>query len=73
MSSDVRRSQADGITVTESDGWFVATDAQSGIVSQGKTKADALENLADAIRLHERSVPADADNDLEPSNAPWFE
>jgi len=73
MSSDARPSSTDDITVSKSDGWFVAKDAQTGVVSQGATKADALENLADAIRLHERPVPADADGDLDPSDAPWLE
>jgi predicted RNase H-like HicB family nuclease len=73
MSSDARTPSADDITVTKSDGWFVAKDAQSSVVSQGKTKADALENLADALRLHERPVPADSDDDHEPSDAPWLD
>ena len=73
MSSDARSPSAGNITVTKSDGWFVAKDAQTGVVSQGETKADALENLADAIRLYERPIPENADDDLDPSDAPWLE
>ncbi|WP_425492258.1 type II toxin-antitoxin system HicB family antitoxin [Halovivax gelatinilyticus] len=44
-------------TVTRSDGWFVTTDEDTGVASQGKTKVEALENLAEALRLHLRQVP----------------
>jgi len=40
------------ITVTEGDNWYVAKDEQTGIASQGKTKPEALEALAEALRLY---------------------
>lgn len=75
MSVDVRDEadpDAETITVTESDGWFVARDETTGVASQGRTKAEAIANLADAIELHGQPVPEDADEDPEPSDAPWF-
>lgn len=68
------RSNGNGetITVTRSDDWYVAKDESSGVASQGKTKVKALENLAEALELHNRPVPEDANEDLEPSTAPWF-
>lgn len=52
--------ESDPVTLRKSDGWIVARDEETGVSSQGATKADALENLADAIELYERAVP---DND----------
>ncbi|WP_281272897.1 type II toxin-antitoxin system HicB family antitoxin [Haloplanus rubicundus] len=40
-------------------------------MSQGKTRAEALANLAEALELHERPVSEDEDVD-EPSTAPWL-
>lgn len=62
---------SDGVALTESDGYFVATDEKTGVSSQGATKAEALENLAEALRLHDRSV-LDADDVNDQSSAPWF-
>ncbi|WP_312909728.1 type II toxin-antitoxin system HicB family antitoxin [Natronosalvus caseinilyticus] len=59
-------------TLTHKGDWYVATDETTGIASQGETKAKALENLAEALELHGRSVPEDAE-DLEPSSAPWID
>jgi len=70
MGSRVHPSGEISITLEVSDGWFVITDEESGVTTQGKTKSEALENLADALRLHKESE-AD-ENDIEPSNAPWF-
>jgi predicted RNase H-like HicB family nuclease len=58
------------ITITRSDGWFVIRDEEAGITTQGETRAEAIENLADAIALQERDPEDDADP--EPSDAPWF-
>jgi len=59
------------ITITTEGQWYVATDESSGVASQGETKVEALENLAEALALHERPVP-ESDDDPEPSSAPWF-
>lgn len=60
------------VTVTQSAGWHVAMDDATGIASQGESKVEALEHLADALTLHKRSVPAPTDEELAPSTAPWF-
>lgn len=59
------------VTLRESDGWVVARDEETGVSSQGETKAEALENLADAIALYERPEP-EGEETPEPSDAPWF-
>lgn len=48
--------EGDRITVTESDGYVVATDEETGVTSQGETKAEALANLGEALRLYARPV-----------------
>lgn len=43
-----------GRTITleeKGDGWWTATDQESGAVSQGQTRGDALEHLDQAIAL----------------------
>lgn len=60
----------DTITVTHSEGWWVARDEETGVASQGETKADALANLAEALELHLREDPEAPEP--EPSDAPWF-
>lgn len=66
-----RLDDEDTITVRQSDGWYVARDENTGVSSQGKTKPEALENLADAIELYERPVH-EGETPPEPSEAPWF-
>lgn len=65
-----RPSEAD-VTITVSDEWVVAKDEDTGVASQGKTRAEALENLAEALQLYHRPVPVEDDPD-EPSDAPWL-
>jgi len=71
MGATPKQPDGENITLVESDGYIVATDTETGVTSQGETKAEALENLAEAIRLHERPVPDDIE-DPDPSDAPWF-
>lgn len=40
------------IKLEKSDGWWVATDTESGVASQGETREDALEMLDEALELH---------------------
>ena len=41
------------IRLTENDdGWWTATDAETGVASQGSTRKAALENLDEAVSLH---------------------
>ena len=72
MSAEPRGTpDADTITVEESDGWYVAKDEETGVASQGRTKAKALSNLAEALELHDEDV--EAEPELERSDAPWFD
>lgn len=67
-----RDSTDDTVTITKDGRWYVAKDESSGVASQGETKAEALENLADALALHARPEPEDAVDEIEPSTAPWL-
>lgn len=62
----------DEITVRKSDGWFVVRSTAVGVTSQGRTIDEALDNLIEAIELHNEEVPEGFDEDLEPADAPWF-
>lgn len=37
------------ITLTDEGDWWVARDTETGVVSQGKTRAEALDNLDEAL------------------------
>lgn len=37
------------ITLIREDDWWVAADEKTGVVSQGKNRAEALENLDEAL------------------------
>ena len=53
-------------------GWFVVRSTAVGVTSQGRTIDEALDNLIEAIELHNEEVPEGFDEDLEPADAPWF-
>lgn len=59
------------VTLSESDGYVVATDEETGVTSQGTTRAEALRHLADALALAARPVDEAEDVDA-PSDAPWL-
>ena len=44
------------ITLTHEDGWWVAKDTETGVASQGETREEALENLDEAVALHEGEI-----------------
>jgi predicted RNase H-like HicB family nuclease len=71
MSADAREGAVSSVTITREGDWFVATDEESGVSSQGKTRAEALEMLAEALALHEERIPEDVE--LEEPDVPWFE
>lgn len=58
------------IRLVKEDGWWVATDTDAGVASQGKTRSEALENLDEALDLHAEADAADTPAP-EP-DAPWF-
>lgn len=41
------------VHLTQDGEWFVAIDEVTDVASQGKTRAEALANLAEALELHE--------------------
>ncbi|WP_121744231.1 type II toxin-antitoxin system HicB family antitoxin [Natronorubrum halophilum] len=54
----------DEIRLWREEDWWVATDVETGVTSQGPTRETALENLDDAVALHEGdsgSDPTDAE------------
>ena len=57
------------VAVSEEDDLYVATDEETGVTSQGETRAEAISNLGEALALHEE--PVDGDDVSEP-DAPWF-
>ena len=50
------------ITLTEDDGWWIAEDTETGVVTQGKSREAALANLDEALSGY-------AGNGHEPSDA----
>lgn len=53
MSSKARGSDSStSITIVQEGDLYVATDEETGVVSQGATRHEALANLADALELH---------------------
>ncbi|WP_255192615.1 type II toxin-antitoxin system HicB family antitoxin [Natronobeatus ordinarius] len=45
------------VTITLEEGvLYVATDEETGVSSQGHSKAEALENLAGALEVYEEST-----------------
>lgn len=50
------------ITLTREDEWWVAKDEDTGVVSQGKNRQDALENLDEALQgYHGEGEPPSED------------
>jgi len=58
------------IDLQEEDGIVVATHTESGVASQGETEAEAVGNLAEALRLHAEPIPDDAGTEVP--DTPWF-
>jgi predicted RNase H-like HicB family nuclease len=59
------------VTVSRDGEWFVALDEETGVASQGKTRPEALANLAEALEIHEGSLAEDVK--AGQPDAPWFE
>jgi hypothetical protein len=51
--------------VHEDDGRITARDVETGVASDGDTKADALRMLAEALELHEGGGKPVSEDDLE--------
>lgn len=44
------------IRLVKSDEWWVATDVETGVASQGETRREALENLDEVLALHRGEI-----------------
>ena len=42
--------------IENDDGWWTARDEETGAVSQGETREDALDNLDEAVALHKGEI-----------------
>ncbi len=47
------------VIVTQEENWFVATDITTNIASQGKSIAESLNNLKEALELYYEDEPDD--------------
>ena len=45
------------VILTDEGNWIVATDASTGIASQGKTTQEAMNNLKEALELYYEDIP----------------
>ena len=64
MASSTRDGDShDGeIGLWQEDDWWIARDVETGVTTQGDSRAAALENLDDAVALHDderRRAPTD--------------
>ena len=57
--------------IEEDDGWWSAVDEETGVASQGPSRADALANLDEAVELTKEA--RDEDTLAPDPDAPWFE
>lgn len=55
MASSTRdnRDHADEIRLWREDTWWIATDVETGVTTQGKSREAALENLDEAVAVHD--------------------
>jgi len=44
------------IILTREDDWWVATDDETGVTSQGSSRAEALENLDEAVAVYRGEI-----------------
>jgi len=58
MASSTRNgaNHTDEIRLWREDDWWVAKDVETGVTTQGQSRAAALENLDDAVALHDGDV-----------------
>ncbi|WIV66290.1 type II toxin-antitoxin system HicB family antitoxin [Natrialbaceae archaeon AArc-T1-2] len=54
--------EEDSITVTDEGGFYVAKDEETGVSSQGETRADAIERLERALEVYVESIDEDGDD-----------
>jgi len=58
MASSTRNgaNHTDEIRLWREDDWWVAKDVETGVTTQGQSRAAALENLDEAVALHDGDV-----------------
>ncbi|GGL41720.1 HicB family protein [Halarchaeum grantii] len=44
------------IRLWREDDWWIATDVETGVTTQGESRADALDNLDEAVALHKGEI-----------------
>lgn len=44
------------ITLTKDGDWWIARDTETGVTSQGETRKTALDNLDEAVALHNGEI-----------------
>lgn len=64
-----RDEPAEEIRLVRSDEWWVATDVETGVASQGETREEALEMLDEALALHRGDVGESIDTPEEERRA----
>ena len=52
------------ITLTREKNWWVATDEETDVTSQGKTRQEALDNLDEALQVHHGEGDPPSDEEL---------
>lgn len=52
------------ITLTREDEWWMAKDEETGVVSQGKSRQEALENLDEALQGYHGEGEPPSEEDL---------
>ena len=53
------------VIIQKEENWYVATDLESGVASQGKTINESMENLREALSLYyEDNTPEIAQNEV---------
>lgn len=53
------------VVIQKEEDWYVATDVESGVASQGKTINESMENLREALSLYyENNTPEKTQSEI---------
>lgn len=64
MSTETGAPAGTTITLVREDDWWVAKDEETGVVSQGKSRQEALENLDEAVQGYRGEGDPPTEEDL---------
>jgi len=53
------------VLITEEENWIVATDMNSNVASQGKSIAEAMNNLKEALSLYYEGTPLPVEDEAK--------